>query len=257
MRYLDFQKLEWLVQDGGLFFGAAENQSDKSEGVYDHKFLSALLADNEEGINLQDLDGLDDVQLGLQQVGRSNNYLSCWYLDSIESVEMWDEYAKDGVVILSDDWTLRDALPEPLEQAISYYDVIYSDELKKSGHRDPLRFKNKKYHKEKEFRLVFDLIKYSILTGFEAKIEVRSGGILTHESSEFTQCMSAKGRAQSHKVLSRKALGFIFHYPLNLIIKEVRLHPRASDERLQVVTQLLRNAGIACPVNHSLLRSSI
>ncbi|MDN4547175.1 hypothetical protein [Pseudomonas sp. C32] len=253
MRYLDDQKLEWLLSDNGLYLSAASDQSDKDEGVYYHTFLSAYIAKTGSDVDSALLANLDQSQLNLQKINRETSFLSCWYLGSEESMDMWEEFGRNGVVIFSDDWALSDALPEPLEQATAYYDVIYSDVLKPHASHEPLRVKHSKFHKEREFRIVFELVKYSMLTGFEAR-NVRVGGVLTHLDDNYTSCMSKKGKEQSHKVIRKKGRGYIFDYILNSIIREIRVHPDATDAELLKVMKRLREAGLNCPINHSVLR---
>lgn len=254
MRYLNDQKLEWLIADNGLFLSAASEQSDENEGIYDHTFLSKHIAHTVDDVDTNLLEQLDKSQLHLQEINRKNNFLSCWYLDTEESFDMWHEFGRNGVVIFSDDWALLDALPEPLEQATAFYDVIYSDELKPHANHEPLRVKNSKFYKEKEFRIVFDLVKYSVLTGFEARNEVRVGGVLSHLSDEITSCMSKKGIEQSHKVIRKKGNGYVFEYPLQSIVREIRVHPEATDADLIATRKRLQEIGLTCPINHSTLR---
>lgn len=256
MRYLDASKLQWLIEDNGLFFSAASNQSDENEGIYDHTFLSREMIKSNVPIDEETSAGIDELILGYMTGCRQGNFLNCWYIGSSESLPMWNEFGQNGIVIFSDDWTLRDALPKPLDQATKYYDVIYSDELKPHANHEPLRIKNSKFKNEKEFRIVFDLVRYSVLTGFEPSIRVLIGGVDSHECEEINQCMSPVDLAQSHHVLRRKGSGFLFNYSLSSIIKEVRIHPSSTDERLEEIRNLFHAAGIYCPVNHSSLRSA-
>jgi len=253
-RYLSGEKFNWLISDNGLYLSAAADQSDAAEGVYDHTFLSRHIAENIDNSDLVSPANLDKHMLGLQEVGREFNYLSCWYLGVEESQEMWDEFGANGVMIFSDDWVLSDALPPPLEQAISFSEVIYSDELKPHAVNDPLQVKNEKFRKEKEFRIIFDLMKYSILTGFEAHVEARVGGQIFHESEGIASLISKQGMEQSHKVIRRKGRGLVIEYPLNSIIEEVRVHPQATNADLLKIKSCLQAAGINCPVSHSSLR---
>jgi hypothetical protein len=254
-RYLDRQRFDWLLSDQGLYFSSAFNQTDDTEGVYDHTFLSRMIAD-QIGISSPILKDIDKLQLGLQNHGRFNNFLSCWFIGTEESQEMWDTFGTDGVVILSDEFLLSNALPEPLNQATAFYEAIYDDELKRLSPNEPLRFIDSIYGTEKEFRIVFDLTKYSILTGFEAQTEVLIGGVPSHLSSEITSCMSREALAKSHEVIRKKDKGFVVEYDLNSIITEIRVNPNATDEELRETRHRLRESGINCKVNHSSLRSA-
>ncbi|WP_122469001.1 hypothetical protein [Pseudomonas viridiflava] len=254
MRYLTKQKLEWLLADKGLYVSAAQNQSDEEEGISDQTFLAKHIAKTVEGVDSELLTGIDKLMLDMQQKGREKNYLSCWYLGAEESEGMWEEFGKDGVILISQEWALMSAFAEPLEQAIDGYAVTYSDELKAGALHEPLRVKHAKFHTEKEFRVVFDLTKYSVLTGFEG-IGVYDGDLPSHLSPHITACMSQKGIEQGQKVIRRKdAGGLLLDFDFARAILEVRVHPQASDEELLDVQAHLQSIGVKCPVKHSHLR---
>ncbi|WP_226439419.1 hypothetical protein [Pseudomonas sp. MWU16-30316] len=109
------------------------------------------------------LTGIHKLMLDMQQKGREKNYLSCWYLGAEESEGIWEEFGKDGVILIGQEWALMSAFAEPLEHAINGDAVTYSDELKAGALDEPLRMKHAKFHAEKEFRVVFNLTKYSML----------------------------------------------------------------------------------------------
>lgn len=254
MRYLTKQKLEWLLADKGLYVSAAQHQSDEEEGTSDQTFLAKHIAKTVEGVDPELLTSINKLMLDMQQVGREKNYLSCWYLGTEESKDMWEEFGKDGVILISQEWALMSAFSEPLEQAINGYAVTYSDALKAGVLHEPLRVKHEKFHAEKEFRIVFDLTKYSILTGFEG-IGVYDGDKLSHLSPHITACMSQKGIEQSQKMIRRKdAGGLVLDFDFARAILEVRVHPLATDEELLDVQKRLKSIGMECPVKHSHLR---
>ncbi|RII76794.1 hypothetical protein [Pseudomonas monteilii] len=253
MRYLTKQKLEWLIADAGLYVSAAKDQSDETEGISDQTYLSKYLAQTVKGLDPDLLTDLDKLMLGMQDVGRKKNFLSCWYLGTEENLEMWNEYGTEGVILFTDEWKLMSAFAEPLEHALEGYPVTYDDALKAGALHDPLRVKHKKFHKENEFRVVFSLSKYSILTGFES-MGGHDGDNLTHESPNLIVGMSQKGRAQALKVIRRKNRGLVLDFNFGRAIREVRVHPLASDEELRNVEKHLLSIGITCPVNHSHLR---
>ncbi|VVM76257.1 hypothetical protein PS673_02038 [Pseudomonas fluorescens] len=252
MRYLDKQKFEWLIADNGLYVSAAEDQDDSSEGMSDHTFLSRHLANTVEGIDPSLLTQLDELMLSSQQIDRERNYLSCWYLGTDETEKMWEEFGKDGIVMFSNESALMSSFPEPLEHGMSCYPVIYDDDLKNSALHEPLRVKHYKYHLQREFRIVFSLSKYSVLTGFEGT-GVRDGDQLSHQSSHITQCMSQKGREQALKVIRRKNRGFVLNCSFGSAIYEVRAHPQATDEELNDIKMRLQSIGLRCEVKHSQL----
>ncbi|WP_417787888.1 hypothetical protein [Stutzerimonas xanthomarina] len=255
MRYFTKQKFEWLLADKGLYVSAAEDQNDEAEGVSDHTFLSAQIATRVKDVNSDLLVELDELMLSLQDVGRMKNFLSCWYLGTEETDDMWEEYGKEGVVFFSHDWALMSAFPDPLKHALTSYPIIYDDKLKGSALNEPLRVKHRRWHLENEFRIVFDLSRYSVLTGFEG-IDVRCGDHLTHQSPHITVCMSKKGIDQAHNVIRRKGRGLVLDCALGNAISEVRVHPMATDGELADVQTRLKGYGIHCKVGHSQLRQT-
>jgi hypothetical protein len=256
-RYLTAKKFEWLLADDGLYLGAAASQSDKDEGKYDHTFVSRFIAQEMQNADKALLRGLNKLQLEMQEFKRSDSYLSCWYLGTEESADMWKDYGTEGVLIVSDSWTLQKTLPEPLKHASQFREVTYDDALKLLAAHDPLFVKNKRFVDEQEYRLIFDLTQYSVLTGFGDGPVVYVGDKPSFMSKSVTAGMSNSAIEESHKVIRRKGSGLVFSYPLVELIKEVRLYPGASEEELLQVQSSLRAKGIDCPVRHSSLNTAV
>jgi hypothetical protein len=255
MRYLTLGKFKYLLEDKGIYVSAACDQSDLLEGDYDHTFLTKHL-ESQASQDQELMSKVDEMMLGSKEVGRKSTYLSCWYNSGEESSEMWENYGEGGVAIFSSDYALEFSLPRPLDQAAEFYTLTYNDQLKPQASQQPFRVKNESYKHENEYRLEFNLLKYSVLTGFEARNEVRVGGVLSHESDEITSCMSPESLARSHDVIRRKGKGYVLAYPLEKIIHEVRLHPNATDVELEEVRAALKACGINCTVRHSALRKT-
>ena len=253
MRYLNKEKFEWLLADKGLYLSSAEDQSDRDEGISDHTFLAKHIAKTVKDVEPTLLTQLDELMLDLQQVGREKNYLSCWYLGTEETEAMWEEFGKGGVVLFSQEWVMMYAFSEPLEHAMKGYPVTYSDDLKAAALHEPLRVKHKKFTTESEFRAVFSLTEYSLLTGFEST-ELYVGDQLSHKSPEIIKCMSKKGIEQAMKVIRRKGRGLVLDFDFGRAIHEVRMHPLATDEELLHVQSRLLEIDVKCPVRHSRLR---
>lgn len=253
MRYLTLGKFKYLLEDKGIYVSAACDQLDLLEGDYDHTFLTKHL-ESQASQDQELMSKVDEMMLGSKEVGRKSTYLSCWYNSGEESSEMWENYGEGGVAIFSSDHALEFSLPRPLDQAAQFYTLTYDDQLKPQASQQPFRIKNESYKHENEYRLEFNLLKYSVLTGFEARNEVRVGGVLSHESDEITSCMSPESLARSHDVIRRKGKGYVLAYPLEKVIHEVRLHPNATDVGLEEVRAALKACGINCTVRHSALR---
>ena len=256
-RYLTAEKFEWLLADDGLYLGAAASQRDKNEGKYDHTYLSRFVAQEMQNANEALLRGLNKLQLEMQEFKRSDSYLSCWYLGVEESADMWKDYGTEGVLIVSDSWTLQQTLPEPLKHASQFREVTYDDALRVLAAHDPLFVKNKRFVDEQEYRLIFDLTQFSVLTGFGDGPVVYVGDKPSFMCESVTAAMSKSAIEQSHKVIRRKGSGVVFNCHLVELIKEVRLYPGASEEELLRVRSSLRAKGIDCPVRHSSLSTAV
>jgi hypothetical protein len=260
LRYLTKQKFDWLFLDKGIYVGAASNQSDHHEGIYDHTIISQALK-RDPRIDLDDIaiNGLDDLCRGLMYNHRETHFISSWYLGDNEDFEMWAEYASDGVLIVSSTLHLLMHAPDPLNHAIKHETAIYDDEAKKLAINNPFAFKNTKFRHENEFRLVFNALEYSILTGFEADIfgTVIVGGKPSYESEEINVSISENGRKNAFRVISRKGDGYILKYDLNKLIQEVRVHPNSKDTQLEEIRLICSQAGLEAPVVRSKLASAL
>ena len=247
-----------MLSDKGIYLGAAANQTDESEGLYDHTCLSSGLKERVDISSQEIWKEIDDLNHGLMHLNRSSSFISSWYMGEQESHEMWQKYGADGVVIVSSCYALQFFMPEPLEQATSFEEIIYSDKAKPNAINAPLKFKNEKFSEEREFRIIFNLTQYSVLTGYglEPGKCVYIGGIPSYESKEITACMSERGIRQSHDVLHKKGDGHVIHYDLNSVIMEIRLNPNATEAEREAIESLCLNAGLECLVRHSELRSA-
>lgn len=259
-RYLTKEKLEWLLADKGLYFGPANLQTDKEEGVYDSTIPGALFERNpEKYIPVSALDYRPDFyrpQLDLfseqmMEGARKSNFLNSWYLGDAESTKMWEDYARDGVVIVSTVDKLVNQAPYPQNHALTFCEVGYNDELKKKEILEPLKVKNASYSHECEFRIIFDARKYSLLTGYgrESFGQVLIGGKPSYECLEFTAGMGGViDTTTSSEFIVKKNTGYVILYSLASILTEVRLSPLLSKQHQLKLHTILSNSGLSVPV---------
>ncbi len=96
-RYIEFWKLQDLVQTGQLYFRRSDKLQDEHEGLPS--------AEYERVLNLSRFD-LNDIRERDHNIGslaqfRQSFYVNCWHLDLGETATMWARYGKDGVAIIS------------------------------------------------------------------------------------------------------------------------------------------------------------
>lgn len=253
IRYLSKEKFEWLLGDKGIYIGSASSQNDNNEGIYNSGLISKVLRVNVHNKNEMFWHELDSLSYNLMITKRDVSYLSSWYFGDVECRVMWDEYGNDGVALISDETLLIQRLPEPLGNASSFYKVEYNNDKKGSAVNESLRFKEERYLHESEFRLVVDMNRYSILTGFDTGRFgiVYEGSTPSYESAEMTCCMSPEGIAQSHRVIVKKGDGYVIKFDLQMIIREIRLHPDCTEEDVSHISKRLESHGIKVTVRRS------
>lgn len=147
-RYVEFWKLENLLQTKQLYFCRADKFSDEQEGLPPSEY--------EHVLNLCKSD-FDDIRERDHAIGslaqfRQHFYVNCWHLHTEESIAMWRRYGKDGVAIASRYDLLKQVL-NPLADNVMVGCIRYGSEHLTGW--NVIRFvttKRRKYLDEKEVR---------------------------------------------------------------------------------------------------------
>lgn len=256
-RYLTREKLEWMLEDKGIFFAPASDQSDKNEGEYDSDWLVRELINRKSTLDKKLTDNTSDLFKDLKSINKKNTCLSSWYTGKEESYDMWERYGKNGVLIVSDISLLNRFTPKPINQAIKYKNVKYCNIQKELSAFNPFSYKNEEFKFESEFRMILDMTKYSQLTGFEknkyGEIFIGNEHTPSYESSEITNCMSEETLSKSHSVITPKENGYIINFNLNDIITEVRANPYSDKAEQEYFHKALCKAGIRAKFTSSKL----
>lgn len=255
IRYLTKDKLNWLLSDNGIYVGAAKDQSDREEGIYNHGaiFGSIFLPTNSPQI---DQEKFGDLNEGLMQNARTHTYLSSWYWGDNERADMWKEYGFEGVLIVSSEFNLRRFLPTPLEHAVRFYRLSYDDRLKEMSMNRPFMVKGAQYRHENEFRLEFDLHEYAQKTGYligEKFPQVYIDGIPAQKHPSFRSGISLDSIKNASKALNSKGSGYVLKYNLHSLIDEIRLHPQCTKGEEDGFRKILLDRGLDVPLNRSRL----
>lgn len=96
-RYIEFWKLQDLVQTGQLYLRRSDKLEDEHEGLPPSEYERVL---NLNRFDLNDIRERDHIVGSLAQF-RQSFYVNCWHLDIGETATMWARYGKDGVAIVS------------------------------------------------------------------------------------------------------------------------------------------------------------
>ena len=112
-RYIEFWKLQDLVQTGQLYLRRSDKLEDEHEGLPPSEYERVL---NLSRFDLNDIRERDHDIGSLAQF-RQSFYVNCWHLDNGETATMWARYGRDGVAIVSRYDLLKQAL-HPLPEKV-------------------------------------------------------------------------------------------------------------------------------------------
>ena len=147
-RYIEFWKLQDLVQTRQLYFRRSDRLEDEHEGLPPSEY--------ERVLNLSRLD-LNDIRERDHHIGslaqfRQSFYVNCWHLHDVETATMWGRYGKDGVAIVSR-YNLLKQILHPLPDKVMVGLIRYG--TKHLTGWNVVRFvttKREKYSQEREVR---------------------------------------------------------------------------------------------------------
>ncbi|MBN4060539.1 hypothetical protein JYT78_00560 [bacterium AH-315-I20] len=254
------EKLAWLLSDKGIYLGSASAQSDCNEGIFDHtypsklvkaqprKYIPAQLSD--ESINYNHLDSRFE---SLMKTARKGQYISSWFAGENESEEMWENYASDGVAIIATNILLSENTPQPIMMATTMELVEYGSEKKRTEIHNSLFVKDDIFAFEREFRILFDPRKFSFFTGYnhEEFGECGIGNQRSFESEKIKEAIDVAQIKDAKNFICKKDQGYLFLYPLEKIITEIRINPDCTAEQEKEIKYLISDSGLSIPVTKS------
>ena len=147
-RYIEFWKLQDLVQTGQLYLRRSDKLEDEHEGLPPSEYERVL---NLSRFDLNDIRERDHDIGSLAQF-RQSFYVNCWHLDIGETATMWARYGKDGVAIVSRYDLLKQVL-HPLSDKVMVGLIMYG--TKHLTGWNVIRFvttKREEYSPEREVR---------------------------------------------------------------------------------------------------------
>lgn len=245
-RYLTLEKFKWLCEDQGFFLAPLSGQSDPQEGIYNSEVPMDFVRDigslfpslNQEA--LEDVKAnADEIQKKIMENDRNTVFINSWFIEEKESQAMWDNYSDDnGVVLFSRTDLLYIESPKCLRglgESLVFKDVIYDDKEKSKIHHQPALYKNEEFSNEKEYRIIFDLKSFEMLTG---QLNVYIGDTPFHEYSQKIGAISKVDLDECKKVLVPKEDGYIVKYDLSSVITEIRVNVKASEQAKKEIKEL-------------------
>jgi hypothetical protein len=232
-RYIEFWKLQDLVQTGRLYFRRSDKLSDEQEGLPPDEYLRVL---NLNGLELGDIRERNHNIGFLSQV-RQSLYVNCWHLHLEETATMWARYGKDGVAIVSRYDLLKQVL-DPLSDKVMVGLIRYG--TKHLTGWNVIQFvttKREKYSLEREVRAMI---------------------WLTESGDGMNRHFDLNNRPHDRPIYDPPATlpeGIHRNIDVASLITEVIASPLAPVGRLAEVRELLSAAGIAASVRESPLTS--
>lgn len=256
-RYLTLQKFQWLLEDGGIFLAPASQQSDNNEGIYDSKKITnAVSSELNNKLTVQELNvfakNIDEMFKNSIRYNREQNFISSWYMGLEESEQMWQEYAPDGVIIISTRLALE-MCKRPALESVKCIEVIYNDVKKSTEINNPLYIKNENFKHEKEYRLIFNNIDF--------QVRLYEEDVFIGEESFYQDYAKSQGttieqlRKQAEQAMYYKKTGVVLKYNLDELISEIRLHPNATNEELEEIQKLCDKHKLTCKVIFSQIKT--
>jgi hypothetical protein len=230
-RYLEFWKLQDLIQSGELYLRRADKLDDEREGLPPSEYERVLSLSKYELNDIQER----DHKIGSLAQFRQSFYVNCRHLHIEETATMWGRYSKDGVAIVSRYDLLKDVL-NPLADRVMVGLIRYG-----SSHLvgwNVVRFVTSKRAE------------------YATEREVRAMLWLTDTGDGVNRHFDLHNRPHERPIYDPPTTlpeGIRRRIDVSSLIQEVVLSPFAQASRLPEVHALLSSAGIGAIVRKSAL----
>jgi len=154
-RFLPFVFFEDLMANDELYFCRADLfKQDENEGIPPDDYVRRVMG--LQRYVLKDETELSH-QMGTLAQDREASYVNCWHLHRHETVEMWEDFAKDGVAIRSRYDLLKSVMDGMLDMAHLGLMRYGEERLNQTGRINVLQFintKRKRFERECEVRAI-------------------------------------------------------------------------------------------------------
>lgn len=228
-RYMDVAKFLRLIQTSALWFSEYAQLGDPYEAS-----IPQAVADRRVGWSPKELE-ID--RWGREQM-RANSFASCWYSGDHESNAMWNVYggANSAVAITTTRDKLRSAIPFFSYLAPVQYIDFATEEFDDVQPANRLVHKRKEFESEREVRAIVIDFRCHMIPSAAAKLK---------EHPQFRAIDTAKQPG-----------GLSWSVNLGTLVDKVIIGPNASGWFQEVVEDLMRSAGLSCPVARSKMQGS-
>jgi len=225
---MDFDKFNWMLENGRLFIPTADRLGDPWEGKTPQGYVNwweqqirAAATDLQRATFAHNRDFLAKIS----QAFRPYFYVSCWHMNEHENYAMWNCYTsgKEAVAVRTTYHQLVNALPDYAYRGLVRYIDYAADCLPSMNLFEYITHKDKFFSYEQEVRAVF-------LPAPDDKATV----------SHFTQ----------HTFELASSPGFrVFAPPIDLskLINAVVLHPDSSDDFRRRIQDLCEKYSLPAP----------
>lgn len=248
-RYFNYKKFRSLLTESSLFFSRCDKFSDKYEGKWPTKniqfHINAFSEEDERIINLNRRRIIDASEEILKQM-----YINCFSIGDCDVKEMWENYCtlNQGIVIKSTFKNLKRAINYPDNIDSSFPDV-YIGKISYIDHENehipdwtifcPFLFKKKKFSFENELRLI------TTWEGLDSLIQqYDTGYIETPENTKIKDLLEPLPKYN----------GIFIKVDLNILIDEIFVGPRATEEYLSSIKNLVSDTGLNKMVSKSTIK---
>lgn len=226
-RYQDFSKFEWLANEKRLFMPNAASLGDPLEGTqppgYDNWWAS-IAESAATAAERETIEHNRDLIVRFAAAFRTRYYVSCWHMNPAENREMWGKYttSPDSVAIQTTYKKLRAGLQPYVGMGMVRYIDYSIDRLPTLNMFEYITHKNQYFAYENELRAV------------------AMHPILENLDREHFQ--------KSHFQSEDKPTLLVYAPPIDLsMIETVVVHPDASPNFFNKVTDLCQQSGITAP----------
>lgn len=228
-RYVEFWKLQDLVQTGELYFRRGDRLDDEHEGLPPTEYERVL---NLNRFDIKDVRQRDN-DIGHLAQSRQSFYVNCWHLETEETATMWARYGKDGVAIVSRYDLLKKSL-EPIRDRVMLGPIRYGTAHLQGW--NVIRFmttKRAEFSREREVRVMIWMIE-------------SGDGMNRHIDKD-----NNPRERPIYDPPSTLPDGIRRAIDVTALITQIVISPLAPPTRLDEVEGLLRSAGIDIAVLES------